>query len=324
MSSAPKISIIGAGNVGATAAMRIAERGIADVVLLDIAGNVARGKALDIKHALSFTKSQREIIGTDDYRDIKSSKIVVVCAGFARRPGMSREDLITKNADVIKGVAASIKIYAPSSIIIMVTNPLDIMTYLAYKVSGFPKNRVIGMAGLLDSGRFISLIANELKVESSCVRAIIIGLHSDTMIPLVNYTTVKGRPIKKIISQQRLNKLIDDVRASGSKVVSLLGAGSTPLKGYAGAPFLGSAYFAPSAAITEMVECILKDKRKVIPSSCYLSGEYGLSDIYIGVPARIGKNGIIDIVELKLEGGEKLALKNSAENLKKDLTILEI
>lgn len=309
-----KISIIGAGNVGSTAAMRIVGRNLADVVLVDTAGGLAKGKALDIAHGANLSGTIKKIIGSADYRDIKGSKVVVVCAGFARKPGMSREDLIAKNGSVIKEVVANIRRYAHSSIILMVTNPLDMMTYLAYKLSGFPNNRVFGMAGLLDSARFARIIADELKVSPKAVKTIIIGPHSDDMIPLLSYTTVKGRPIKRLLPPARLNKLVEDVKRAGSQVVSLLGSGPA----FGGA---GSAYFAPSLAVTEMVECILKDRRKTISASCCLEGEYGLRDLCIGVPAKIGKDGITDIVELKLTKEEDALLKSSAQRLKQDIAL---
>ena len=297
-----KVSIIGAGAVGATLAQRVLESGLADVILIDILKNVALGKAMDLSDASSIVAHERSIIGTDDYKDIESSDIVVITAGLPRRSGMTRDELISKNAGIIKDVALKVKAHAPSSIIIVVTNPLDVMTYLTYKVTGFPKNRVIGMAGVLDGSRFIYLIASELGVPRSSVETYILGSHGDTMVPLISKTKVGGKPINEIMESGKLEAIVKRACDRGAEIVSSLGS--------------GSAYYSPSAAVFKMIESILKDKKETLAASAYLEGEYGLSDLYIGVPCKIGSGGIEKIVELDISGDEKAALARSAEAIK--------
>ena len=297
-----KVSIIGAGAVGATLAHRVLESGMADVVLLDIFKNIAFGKAMDLLDASPIVAHERNIIGTNDYAYIESSDIVVITAGLPRKPGMTRDELISKNAGIIKDVALQVKIHAPSSVIIVVTNPLDVMTYLTYKATGFPKNRVIGMAGVLDGSRFKYLIASELGVPRSSVETYILGSHGDTMVPLISKTKVKGRPVTEVMDSEKLQAIVKRTCERGAEIVSLLGS--------------GSAYYSPSAAVFKMIESILKDKKETLAASAYLEGEYSLSDLYIGVPCKIGKRGIEKIVELDISEDEKTALARSAEAIK--------
>jgi malate dehydrogenase len=297
-----KVSIIGAGAVGATLAHRVLESGIADVVLLDIFKNIALGKAMDLSDASPVIPHERSIVGTNDYKHIESSDIVVITAGLPRKPGMTRDELISKNAGIIREVARNVKIHAPSSIIIVVTNPLDVMTYLTYKATGFPKNRVIGMAGLLDGSRFIYLIASELGVPRSSVETYILGSHGDTMVPLISKTKVRGKPIAEVMAGGTLEAIVKRTRDRGAEVVSLFGS--------------GSAYYSPSAAVFKMIEAILKNKKETIAASAYLEGEYGLSDLYIGVPCKIGAGGIENIMEFNISADEKAALSRSAESIK--------
>lgn len=303
-----KISIIGAGNVGATLAKRIVESNLADVVLLDIAKNIALGKALDLMHsapAVGFTKT---ITGTDAYADTANSDIIVVTAGFPRQPGMKRSDLIKKNGAVIKEVVGSIKKTSPGALLIMVTNPLDLMTYLAYKESGFKRERVMGMAGTLDQSRFTYIIANELKKDIKDIETLILGQHGIEMVPVISHTRVKGQALDKLLSKDKIENLKKESRESGAKLVNLLGK--------------GSAYYAPSAAIFTMIKSIIGNKKDIIGVSCLAQGEYGIKDICIGLPVRLGKNGIEEIVTLKLTKEELDALKKAADTIKELLTEL--
>lgn len=297
-----KVSIIGAGAVGATLAHRVLESGIADVVLLDIFKNIALGKAMDLSDASSIVAHERSIIGTDDYKDIESSDIVVITAGLPRKPGMTRDELISKNASIIRLVALKVKAHAPSSIVIMVTNPLDVMTYLTYKVTGFPRSRVIGMAGLLDGSRFIYLIASELGAPRSSIETYVLGSHGDTMVPLISKTKVGAKLVTEIMAGGKLQAIVKRTCDRGAEIVSLFGS--------------GSAYYSPSAAVFKMIESILKDKKDTLAVSAYLEGEYGLRDLCIGVPCKIGSGGIEKIVEFDISGPEKTALARSAEAIK--------
>lgn len=297
-----KVSIIGAGAVGATLAERVLESGLADVVLLDIYKNIACGKALDLLDASSIVGHERNIIGTDNYEDISASEIVVITAGLPRKPGMSRDDLVSKNAAIIKDVAGKVKIHAPSSIVIVVTNPLDAMTYLTYKLTGFGRQKVMGMAGVLDSSRFINLISDELKVPRSSIETYIFGSHGDTMVPLISKTRVNGKPITDLMDKDTLAKIIKRTCDRGAEIVSLLGT--------------GSAFYSPSAAVFKMINAILKDTKETLVSSAYLEGEYGLKDICIGVPCKIGRGGMEDIITLDLSKEEKAVFLKSAEAIK--------
>jgi malate dehydrogenase len=303
-----KVAVIGAGAVGATLAQRIFESGLADVVLVDILDKIACGKALDLTDASPLTGSEKSITGTGDYKHIQGSSIVVVTAGLARKPGMTRDDLIARNAAIVKDVCVNIKREAPSAILIIVTNPLDSMTYLARKVTGFSDKKVFGMAGVLDGSRFIALIAEELKVPRSSVETFMMGSHGDTMVPVVSKTTVAGTPVEGLMKPEALRRIIDRTCNRGAEIVSFLGT--------------GGAYYAPSASVLKMVKSIINDSGETMTASAYLSGEYGLKDICIGVPCVIGKGGIEKIIEFGLSGEEKAALKRSAEAIRRSIEIL--
>jgi len=303
-----KVSIIGVGNVGGTLAQRIAEADLADVVMVDIAGGIAEGKSLDLKDAESIIGHSRKIMGTTDYKKIAGSSIVVVPAGLPRQPGMSREDLLKKNVSIVKQVIKQVAKYAPNAILLMVTNPLDILTYIALKESKFDSKRVIGMGGVLDSSRLANLIAKELKTQAASVQALVIGAHGKDMIPLLRYCNVSGISVLELLSKEKLDKIIDKTIERGAEIVSLLGK--------------GSAYYAPSAAAFLMVKAILNDEKKIVPACVYLKGEYGLRDVCVGVPISLGKDGIEDIIELKLTAQEKAKLSACAASIKKTLSNL--
>ncbi len=297
-----KISIIGAGNVGATAAQRIFEANLADVVLLDIAKGVAQGKALDLLHAAPLVGSKRVIVGTDDYSASEGSDVVVMTAGFPRQPGMSRSDLIARNGDIVKKVVSEIKRSSPQAILIIVTNPLDVMTYLAYRESGFERERVMGMAGALDSSRFAYIIAKEMGVEYEAVETMVLGQHGPDMVPLISRTRISGKPIRDLIAQDKIDGLTEMLRESGSGIVKLLGK--------------GSAFYAPSAAIFDMIKAIAHDEKRLISVSCIAQGEYGLNGVNTGLPVKLGKNGIDEIVKLDLDAAELESLKRSADAIR--------
>ncbi len=295
----PKITIIGAGAVGATAAQRIAEKELGDVVLTDIVEGLPQGKALDLLEAGPLFGYDSKITGTNDYKDIEGSDVVVITAGIARRPGMSREDLLKINTKIIREVSQNIAKHAPDSVVITVTNPLDIMTYVTMKTTGFSPRRVFGMSGVLDSGRFASFIALELGSSVRDINAMVLGGHGDTMVPLPRFTTVLGVPITELMPQETIRRLIERTVNGGAEIVNLLKT--------------GSAFYAPSAAITNMVEAVIKDTKRILPVCAYLNGEYGRKDIYLGVPVKLGKQGVEEIIELKLTGEEKKALDASAD-----------
>lgn len=297
-----KVSIIGAGNVGALLALRVLEHDLADVVLVDIDEGISKAKAYDLADASSIIGYEKKVEGTSDYSRISGSSIVVITAGFPRKPGMSREDLIQKNGAVIKEVAVKIKEFAPESIIIVVTNPLDIMSYLAYKVSGFNPKKVIGMAGVLDTARQSNLISEKLGIMKTDVDSVIIGSHDDNMVPLFNYSKVQGQPLKKMLDNAEIGEISGRAKKRGAEIVSLLKS--------------GSAFFAPSAGCFSMVKCILNNEHLTMCASVYLDGEYGLKDIYIGVPAVLGKNGVEKIVQLDLDSEENERFQNSAQLVK--------
>lgn len=303
-----KVAVIGAGFVGATLAQRILESGIADVVLVDILKDIAAGKALDLLDAAPVIPHERTISGTDNYEAIKSSDIVVITAGLPRKPGMSREDLIAKNSAIIKDVSINIKKHAPGAIVIVVTNPLDSMAYLAYKTTGFNSERVIGMAGILDGSRFVQLVAAELNVPRSSVKTYILGSHGDTMVPVISRTLVGNKPLAELMPKDKIDLIIKRTRDRGAEIVSLLGT--------------GSAYYSPSAATFEIVKAVFNNTNDTMVVSAYLKGEYGLKDIYIGVPCAIGKNGINNILELKLSEEERLSFSKSAEAIKSSIELL--
>ena len=294
-----KVTVIGAGNVGATAAQRLCEKEICDVVLIDIIEGVPQGKALDLTEAAPIEKHDASIIGTNNYDDTKGSDIVIITAGIPRKPGMSRDDLITTNANIVKNVTKEVAKSSPDAVIIIVSNPLDAMCHVAFEASGFPKNRVIGMAGVLDSARFRAFIAMELDVSVENIHAFVLGGHGDTMVPLPRFSTVAGIPITELISQDRIKSLVERTANGGAEIVGLLKT--------------GSAYYAPASAAAEMAESILKDKKKILPCAAYLQGEYGIKDLFIGVPVKLGAKGIEDIIEISLTTKEKEALENSAK-----------
>jgi malate dehydrogenase len=298
-----KVSVIGAGFVGTMVAQRVAEKNLADVVLVDIIEGLPQGKALDIYQSASIEGIDVKIKGTNDFSEIKGSRIVVSTAGFPRTPGMSREELAGKNGNIIKSVTEKIKEKAPDCIIIMVTNPLDVMTHLAWKVSGFPAQRVIGMAGILDTVRYKSFLAGELNVSISDIHALVLGGHGDAMVPVESYTTLKGMPISRFIKPKRLQAIIQRTKDGGAEIVKLLKT--------------GSAWHAPSSSILVMVEAILMDSKRILPVSVYLEGEYGISGTYIGAPIKLGATGVEKIYEIDLSDDELAALRRSADIVKK-------
>jgi malate dehydrogenase len=306
-----KISIIGAGFVGATTAHWLAEKEIGDVVLLDIPATetMPKGKALDLLEAGPILGYDTRITGSIDYADTANSDIVVITAGLPRKPGMTREDLVGKNQAIITDVVNHIKPTSPNAILIVVTNPLDTMAYLAYRVAGFPRERVIGQAGVLDSARMRTFIAQELGVSVQNTHAFVLGGHGDEMVPLVRYSTVAGIPINELMPQERVDAIVDRTRKGGGEIVNLLKT--------------GSAYFAPGAAVAEMVEAILKDRKLILPCAAYLDGEYGLRDMYFGVPVKLGRNGIEEIIQIKLQPQEQDMLNKSAELVRGTMSALK-
>jgi malate dehydrogenase len=305
-----KVSIVGSGNVGATAAQRIVDKELADVVLIDIIEGVPQGKALDLLQSGPVEGYDNQILGTNDYKDTANSDIVIITAGLPRRPGMSRDDLLMKNYEIVKGVTEQVVKYSPNSILIIVSNPLDAMVQTAFRVSGFPKQRVIGMAGVLDSARFRTFIALELNVSVENIHAFVLGGHGDTMVPLPRYSTVAGIPITELLSKERIDALVKRTRDGGAEIVGLLKT--------------GSAYYAPSASTVEMVDAIFKDKKKILPCAAYLEGEYGIHGYYVGVPAKLGKSGVEEIIQIRLTPEEDAALKKSADAVKELVSIIKV
>jgi len=292
-----KITVIGTGNVGATTAQRLAEKELGDVVLLDIIEDMPQGKALDLAESGPVYGYDTRIIGTNSYADTAGSDVVVITSGIARKPGMSRDDLLKTNAGIVSSVARQAAQASPQAILVVVSNPLDAMTYVAAKASGFPARRVLGMAGVLDSARFRAFIAQELKVSVEDVHATVLGGHGDTMVPVLGCTTVAGIPISQLVPQDRLEAMVQRTRDGGAEIVKLLKT--------------GSAYYAPSAAAVEMVECIVKDKRRILPCAVLAEGDYGVPGLFVGLPAVIGRNGLEKIVEIELSSGERAALDKS-------------
>jgi malate dehydrogenase len=305
-----KVSIVGSGNVGATAAHWIASKELADVVLIDIIEGVPQGKGLDLLQAMPIEKRDSYVIGTQDYADTANSDIVVITAGVPRKPGMSRDDLLNINYNIMKDVVGKVVQHSPNCILIIVSNPLDAMAQTAYKLSGFPRERVIGMAGILDSARFRAFIAMELKVSVENVTAFVLGGHGDTMVPLPRYSTVAGIPVTELIDKATLDAIVKRTRDGGAEIVKFLKT--------------GSAYYAPSAATTEMVEAIVKDKKKILPCAAYLQGEYGIHGLYVGVPVKLGAKGIEQIIEIKLTPEEQAALNKSAAAVKELVTVISV
>jgi len=297
-----KISIIGAGNVGSSAAHWIMAKELADVALVDVVEGVPQGKALDLSQAQPIERSDVHIVGANDYGATANSDVVIITAGIPRKPGMSRDDLLHTNYKIMSDVISKVVAYSPESILIVVSNPLDAMAQAAYKLSGFNRQRVIGMAGVLDAGRFKSFVAQELDVSVENMSAFVLGGHGDTMVPLTRFCTVAGIPVTELIAPDRLEQIVQRTRDGGAEIVKQLKT--------------GSAYYAPSAAAVEMAEAILKDKKKLLPCAAYLEGEYGISGYFIGVPCKLGTNGIEQIVEIKLRPEEEAALKKSAAAVK--------
>jgi len=305
-----KVSIVGAGNVGATTAHWIASKELADVVLIDIMEGIPQGKALDLLEALPIEKRDVSVVGSNDYAATANSDIVVITAGIPRKPGMSRDDLLHTNYKIMSDVVAKVVAQSPESILIIVSNPLDAMAQAAFRQAGFNRERVIGMAGVLDSARFRTFIAAELNVSVENVTAFVLGGHGDTMVPLPRYSTVAGIPITELIEPSRLEAIVQRTRDGGAEIVKHLKT--------------GSAYYAPSAAATEMVEAILKDKKKILPCAAYLQGEYGIDGYYIGVPCKLGAAGLEKIIEIKLTAEEDAALKKSAEAVKELCAVIGV
>jgi len=305
-----KVTIVGSGNVGATGAHWIASKELADVVLIDILEGVPQGKALDLLEAMPIEKRDAHVIGTNDYADTANSDIVVITAGIPRKPGMSRDDLLHTNHKIMSDVVGKVMQYSPNCILIVVSNPLDAMAQAAFKLSELPRERVIGMAGVLDSSRFRTFIAEELNVSVENVTAFVLGGHGDTMVPLARYSTVAGIPITELIPADRLEKLIQRTRDGGAEIVKYLKT--------------GSAYYAPSSAFTEMVEAILKDKKKILPCAVYLEGEYGINGLFVGVPVKLGSKGVEQIIEIKLTPEEQAGLKKSADAVKELVAVIGV
>ena len=303
-----KISLIGSGNIGGTLAHLIGLKNLGDIVLFDINSGVAEGKALDIEQSSVIEDFDSNITGTNDYKDIADSDVIIVTAGIARKPGMSRDDLMATNIAVMKSVAEGIKKYSPQAFVIVVTNPLDVMVYALQKFAGLPTNKVIGMAGVLDSARFSLFLANEFKVSVEDVKAFVLGGHGDTMVPLIRYSSVAGIPVPDLIemgwaTKEKIAQIVQRTRDGGAEIVKLLGS--------------GSAYYAPAASAVLMAESYLLDKKRILPVAAYLNGEYGVKDLYIGVPAIIGKNGVEKIIEIKLAADEIEMFNHSVEAVKK-------
>jgi malate dehydrogenase len=298
-----KITVIGAGNVGATTAQRLAEKEFGDIVLVDIVEGLPQGKGLDLMEAGPIYNYDCKIIGTNSYEETDNSDLVVITSGLPRKPGMSRDDLVKVNTDIVMSVVGQVVEKSPDAILIVVSNPLDVMTYVTYKVSKFPRERVIGMAGVLDTSRMRNFIAMELNVSVENVHTFVLGGHGDTMVPLARYTTVAGIPVTELIPEDRLDAIVKRTRDGGAEIISLLKT--------------ESAFYAPAASIVEMIDSIVKDKKKILPCTVLCNGEYGFDDIFIGLPVKLGKRGLEQIIEIKLNKEESEALKKSADAVKK-------
>src|SRR5579885_3329878 len=309
-----KVTVVGGGFVGSTTAQRVVDRGLGDVVMTDILEGVPAGKALDLLESTPIIRSDAQAQGISTaagtYEATANSDVVVITAGFPRKPGMSRDDLLKANYEVVKGVVQGVVKYSPNAILIVVTNPMDAMAQSAFKVSGFPKNRVIGMAGVLDSARMSTFIAQELGVSVENVHSFVLGGHGDDMVPLPRYSTVAGIPLPDLLPQDRIEAIVQRTRKGGAEIVNLLKT--------------GSAYYAPSAAAVEMVEAILKDKKKILPCAVYLEGEYGIKGLFVGVPVKLGANGVEEIIQIKLTAEEHAALQKSAASVRELVTVLGI
>ena len=305
-----KISIIGAGNVGATAAHWAAAKELGDIVLLDVVDGIPQGKGLDLLQAGPVEGFDSFVKGTNDYADTADSDVIVVTAGLARKPGMTRDDLMMTNSNIVKSCVEQAAPLSPNAIIVVVSNPLDVMAYVAWKASGFPKNRVVGMAGILDTARYRAFLAMEANVSVEDIQALVLGGHGDSMVPVLSCTTISGIPVTEFIAKDKLDEIIKRTRNGGIEIVNYLKT--------------GSAYYAPSASIVQMVEAILKDKKRVLPCAAWLEGEYGIDGVFCGVPVVLGGNGIEKVLEVKLTADEMAALKTSAEEVKSNIAKLEI
>jgi malate dehydrogenase len=305
----PKITVVGAGNVGGTVAQRLAETNCYDLVLVDIVPGIPQGKALDLEQAGPICGYDSRVLGANGYEGTEGSALVVITSGVPRKPGMSRDELLSTNAGIVQGVVREVAARSPQAILLLVTNPLDVMVHVAMKTSGFPKARVLGMAGVLDSARFRAFIAAELGVSAADVSAMVLGGHGDSMVPLLRYTTVGGRPVSDWLPKDRLEALVRRTRDGGAEIVNLLKA--------------GSAFYAPSAATVEMVEAILKDQKRVLPCAAFCEGEYGLQDVVVGVPVRLGRGGAEAIIEYDLTGDERTALAQSAAAVRELCSVVD-
>ena len=306
-----KITVVGAGNVGATAAQRLAEKALAKrVVLVDVIDGVPQGKALDQSESAPIEGFDTRVMGANDYTPAAGSELVIVTAGIARKPGMSRDDLVRTNADIVKQVSLEIKRHCPDAIVLVVSNPLDVMCWVTKQVTGFPRERVIGMAGVLDTARYRAFLAEALDVSVEDIQAMVLGGHGDTMVPLVSYTTVSGIPVGQLLDRAKLDTIVERTRNGGAEIVAFLKT--------------GSAYYAPSAAVTQMVEAIALDKKRILPCAAWVQGEYGVSGVYLGVPCKLGRRGLEQILEVKLSADEQAALKKSADAVRETMGAVKL
>ena len=306
-----KITVVGAGNVGATAAQRLAEKELArTIVLVDVIEGVPQGKALDQGQSAPIEGFDTRVVGANDYTPAAESELVVVTAGIARKPGMSRDDLVRTNADIVKQVSQQIKQHCPHAIVVVVSNPLDVMCWVTKQVTGFPRERVIGMADVLDTARYRAFLAEALDVSVEDIQAMVLGGHGDTMVPLVSYTTVSGIPVSQLLDRATLDKIVERTRNGGAEIVGYLKT--------------GSAYYAPSAAVVQMVEAIVGDKKRILPCAVWLQGEYGLSGMYCGVPAKLGRKGLEQVLEVELTPQERAALQKSAEAVQQTMAAVKL
>jgi malate dehydrogenase len=306
-----KITVVGAGNVGATAAQRLAEKELARrVVLVDIQEGIPQGKGLDQWESAPIEGFDTRVIGTNTYDETANSEIVVITAGIARKPGMSRDDLLNTNAGIVKQVSENVRDTSPDSIIIVVSNPLDVMSYVAKQVTGFPRERVLGMAGVLDTARYRSFIAEELNVSVRDIQAMVLGGHGDTMVPLISYTSVSGIPVTQLMSPEKLQAIVDRTRSGGAEIVKYLKT--------------GSAYYAPSSAAVQMCEAIVHDQKRILPCAAWLEGEYGMSGLFLGVPCKLGRAGLEQILEVELTPAERESLSKSAEAVREPMSAVRL
>ncbi|MFN2398710.1 MAG: malate dehydrogenase [Gemmatimonadaceae bacterium] len=306
-----KISVIGAGNVGATCAQRIAEKELArQVVMVDVVEGVPQGKALDQWESAPIEGFDSRVIGTNGYDETSDSDIVVITAGIARKPGMSRDDLLNTNAGIVKEVSQNIKRTSPKAIVIVISNPLDIMSYVAMKITGFPRERVLGMAGVLDTARYRAFLAEAMDVSVHDIQAMVLGGHGDTMVPLISYTSVSGIPVAQLLDRKRLDEIVDRTRNGGAEIVKFLKT--------------GSAYYAPSSAAVQMCEAIVKDSKRILPCAAWLQGEYGMSDLFLGVPCKLGRKGLEQIIEVELTSKERVDLGKSAESVRGPMAAVKL